>query len=222
MARALLLLYLALGAVHVGAQALGDDAWAAVTQVLLMPVLAAFTAAVAPPSRLRTLLLAALLASWLGDSVPRLLDGDAAVVAMVAFFLLAQVAYVAAFRRYVEDSVLRQRRFLLLPYQLLVVLLIVVCALGAGVLAPAVVVYGLCLGAMAVLATGVHPFAWAGGVLFLVSDGLIALDAFATGLPGDLQDVVVMATYVVAQLLLVGGVLLREGWLSYDEEPATP
>ena len=75
-------------------------------------------------------------------------------------------------------------------------------------LAPAVLVYGLCLGTMAVLATGVHRLAWVGGAFFLVSDGLIAIDAFSDlDLPA--HDVSVMATYVVAQLLLVLGVIRR-------------
>ena len=83
-------------------------------------------------------------------------------------------------------------------------------------LAP-VLVYGACLGTMAVLATGVNLPTAVGGGLFLVSDGLIALDAFAAGfdLPG--QDVWVMATYVLAQVLIVAGVLLER-----DRADATP
>ena len=50
-----------------------------------------------------------------------------------------------------------------------------------------------------------------GGALFLVSDGLIALNAFAEGfdLPG--QGFWVMATYLAAQSLIVVGVLLLTG-----------
>ena len=63
-----------------------------------------------------------------------------------------------------------------------------------------VLVYGACLGTMAVLSTGVNLVTAVGGALFLVSDGLIALDAFAPGfdLPG--QGFWVMATYVAAQV----------------------
>ncbi|WP_102508447.1 lysoplasmalogenase family protein [Sanguibacter massiliensis] len=49
------------------------------------------------PPRLVELTLVALVFSWLGDSVPRLLDGDAAFLTMVSFFLVAQVVYIAAF-----------------------------------------------------------------------------------------------------------------------------
>ena len=44
-----------------------------------------------------------------------------------------------------------------------------------------VLVYGACLGTMAVLSTGVNRLTAVGGALFLVSDGLIALDAFVAG-----------------------------------------
>jgi uncharacterized membrane protein YhhN len=202
--------YLLLTAAHLLAQAASADGLAAVTQALLMPALAAYVAATRSGSRLVRLTLVALGFSWLGDTVPRALDGDAAFVAMVGCFLLAQVSYVIAFRPYAAASVLHQRRQWVAAYVLAVLALMAACLPGAGVLAPAVLGYGGCLLAMAVLATAVHPLTWAGGALFLVSDSLIALDAFATGLPGASQHVVVMATYTAAQLLIVLGVLARD------------
>jgi uncharacterized membrane protein YhhN len=70
-----------------------------------------------------------------------------------------------------------------------------------------VLVYGALLGTMAVLATGVNLLTAVGGALFLVSDGLIALDAFAAGFDLPAQGFWVMATYVAAQSLIVAGVL---------------
>ena len=49
-----------------------------------------------------------------------------------------------------------------------------------------------------------------GGALFLVSDGLIALDAFVDGFGLPAQGFVVMATYLAAQALIVAGVLLEQ------------
>ena len=72
-----------------------------------------------------------------------------------------------------------------------------------------VLVYGACLGTMAVLSTGVNRVTAVGGALFLVSDGLIALDAFVPGFGLPVQGFWVMATYVAAQALLVAGVLLE-------------
>ena len=195
--------------VHLGAQLTGADGLAGVTQVLLMPLLAGvlWSATSAPRGRLVRLTLVALGLSWLGDSLPRLAEGDAAFLLLVGFFLLAQVAYVGAFLPYRRRSVLHERRFLLVPYVAAVAGLVAACAAGAGGLLVPVLVYGALLGTMAVLSTGVNGLTAAGGALFLVSDGLIALDAFARGfsLPG--QGFWVMATYVAAQSLIVAGVL---------------
>jgi len=207
MRRALLAPYLAVTALHLACDAAGWDTLASVTQVLLMPALALFLIASArQPTRLVRLTRWALLFSWLGDSVPRLLDGDAAFGAMLGCFLVAQVFYIRAFWPYAGRSVLRVRRAALTPYAAALLVLLGLCVPAAGVLAPAVVVYGCCLAAMAVLATGVNPLTWAGGTIFMVSDSLIAMDAFDVWTqPG--HDFWVMATYCTAQLLLVLGVL---------------
>jgi uncharacterized membrane protein YhhN len=212
-ARLALTAYGALAAVHVALQLAERATAAGATQVALMPLLAlACVALTDTRDRLVRLTLVALAFSWLGDTVPRLLDGDPAFLAMIGCFLLAQLVYVVAFRPYAAASLLARRRGWLAAYLVPVAALLAACLPDAGVLAPAVVVYGACLLAMALLATGVHPLAWVGGAVFAVSDGLIALDAFG---PWDAPDAAgsaaVMATYTVAQLLLVLGVTARVG-----------
>jgi uncharacterized membrane protein YhhN len=202
-------LFVAVALLHLGAQLSGGADVADATQVLLMPVLAAvlWLQSAAPRGRLVLLTLVALGLSWLGDSAPKLTDGDAAFLAMVGFFLLAQVAYIVAFWPYRTNSVVYQRRPLLLGYVAAVTGLVAACVGGAaGMLVP-VLVYGALLGTMAVLATGVNLLTAVGGALFLVSDGLIALDAFAAGFDLRAQGFWVMATYVAAQSLIVAGVL---------------
>ena len=169
-ARVILAAYVVVGIVQVTAQATGPTWLAGATQVLLMPVLAVvlLTQTSSPRSRVVTLTLAALAGSWLGDTAPRFLDGDPAFLAMVGFFLVAQVCYIVAFRPYSGDSILRSSRGWLAAYGVVVLALIAICLPGAGVLAPAVLVYGLCLGTMAVLATGVDRLAWVGGAFFLL------------------------------------------------------
>ena len=221
-ARAALAVYAVVAAVHVGAVAADATGLAAPTQALLMPLLAVALLAQrpAPRSRLVRLTLAALAASWLGDTVPRLLDGDAAFLALVACFLVAQVCYVTAFWPWRDRSVVTTSRAGLAAYAVVVVGMIALCLPDAGVLAPAVVVYGLMVGAMAVLTTGIDRVAGVGGAVFLVSDGLIALDAFA-GLDLPAHDVSVMATYVVAQALIVLGVVRRDARSARDDSPAS-
>lgn len=204
--------------VHLAAHLLGAATLADTSQWFLMPVLAGCLwlatrrHADGDPgrrSRLVRLTLVALGFSWLGDTAPDLADGDTAFLVMVGFFLCAQVVYTIAFWPYRAGSVLR-RPLALVPYGLALLALVVACAPGAGSLLVPVVVYGVCLVTMAVVATGVDRLAAVGGAVFLLSDALIALNAFAPwyDLPG--HGFWVMLTYVVGQVLLVLGVLRRD------------
>lgn len=196
--------------VHLLAQAtVPGGVVADLTQVLLMPVLAwaLVTSTPNPKSRLVRLVLLALTLSWLGDTLPRFAgDGsDLGFVLMLVTFLLAQLAYVAAFLPFVARSIVRTRPLLLLPYALALVALIAVVAGDAGALLPAVILYGVTILAMAVLATGIDTVATVGAIVFLVSDALIALSVFG-GLDLPLHGVWVMLTYIAGQTLLVTAV----------------
>ncbi len=209
--RALLACFLAVAAAHLVFLVAGQSTPASVTQILAMPILAAVVAARRNRSRPVRWTIVALAMSWLGDTVPRFLDGDAAFLAMVGGFLLAQIAYIVALRPFAATSILRLRRGWLAVYAAVFVALLAACLPSAGVLAPAVVVYGVLLVTMAVLATGLNGITWVGGALFLVSDGLIALRTFVDWWPltGAPQGLVIMSTYFAAQLLLGLGVLRR-------------
>lgn len=211
LARALLACFLALAAAHLAVQLLGPGAWSRPTQVLLMPALALVVLAAAQRPRPRPVLLVltALFFSWLGDGLPALADGDTAFLLMVGGFLVAQVVYVFAFWPYRAQSALYRRRWLLAPYAGFVAALVWVCAPHTGGLLVPVLVYGLVLGLMAVLATGVNAWTAAGGALFLVSDALIALRAFAPGFEVPQGGFWVMSTYIAAQALIALGVLRR-------------
>lgn len=205
----LLGLLAAVAGVHLAAQWNGADSLAGPTQWTLVPLLAAalLNETTRPRARLVVLVLAALGFSWLGDTLPRFASGDAEFLVMVGCFLLAQLVYVVSFRPYADRSILHVGRVLLLPYAAVVAALVVLCAPGAGALLVPVLLYGLCLGAMAVLATGVNGLVWTGGSLFLVSDGLIALEAFSERIDVPHSAFWVMLTYVAAQLAIVLGVL---------------
>jgi uncharacterized membrane protein YhhN len=201
-------LFALLAGAHLAAQLAGAGTAAAVTQWLVMPALAAVlwsATAGARRERLTRFVLLALGFSWLGDSVPSLFDGDTRFLTMVGLFLCAQVTYAVAFWPSRHRSVLR--RPALAGYVLAFAVLLALCAPGAGGLLVPVVCYGLCLTVMAVLATGVHPLTWLGGAVFLVSDGLIALDAFADWYAPPVPGFWVMATYLAGQALIVAGVV---------------
>jgi len=201
--------------VHLGAQLAHADLLGEVTQVMLMPLLAwaLWAATTRPHNRLVCLVLVALGFSWLGDTVPRFVPDDPGFLAMVGFFLVAQVLYIAAFWPLRNASILR-RPALVGPYVLVIVVLVWLCADGAGALLAPVVVYGVALATMAVLSTVLGRLGGLGGAIFLLSDSLIAIGAFTDiDIPG--RGFWVMLTYVVGQALLsLAVVRMTEG--SYD------
>ncbi len=202
--------YLVVAVTNVGSLALGIDTLANLTQWLLMPLLlAAFLvtppAASHPLPRLSALTIAALAFSWLGDAAPDLTSGDASFLAMVGAFFVAQLCYIGAFRSSWRRSLASRSPALVLPYAVAFVVLVLACAPNAGPLLAPVVAYGLAVTVMAVLSTGLNRAAALGGALFMVSDSLIALGAFRDW-GGRPLSVAIMATYAVAQLLLVAGI----------------
>lgn len=201
--RSALGLLLVVSALHLAGQLAGSSTLADTTQVLLMPTVAGvlWTSTESPRGRLVRLALLALFLSWLGDSAPRLTGGDTSFLLMVGFFLLAQLVYVVALWPYRRTSLLR-RPLAVLPYVLAGLVVIVLCAPQAGVLLPAVAVYAAAIMVMAVLATGLGPLAGVGAVVFVVSDALIALQAFGVLALPD-HDVWVMSTYIAAQTMLI-------------------
>lgn len=192
-----------IGSIHLLAQLLGSALVADITQVLLMPLLAAALWKGAGPPRgfLVRLTLLALGLSWLGDTIPRFLDGEPGFLGMLGSFLGAQVVYSIAFRPRWRRSLL-VRPLAVLPYLLVAAAVVVLSDPGAGALLPAVIVYAGVLCTMALLATGLGKLGGLGGAMFVVSDSLIALDAFGT-LTLPAHSVWVMATYLAAQVMLV-------------------
>lgn len=191
---------------HLVVQVLGRATAIDITQWLLMPLLALVVwCAPVPKSVLTGRVLLAIGFSWLGDFLPHFVSGDAAFLVMVGAFAAAQAVYARAFWPMRHDSVIGSAWPV--AYGAAAAGLVVVCAPGAGPLLGAVVAYAVVITLMAVLATGVNRLAGIGGVVFMCSDALIALEAFVPrwDLPG--QSFWVMLTYGAAQLLLVLGVL---------------
>ena len=215
-AQAVFIAYGVVALVHLGANVAGAEGLSGPTQMALMPLLALALALAAP--RPYTWLVGctfvALGFSWLGDTLPRFLSGDPAFLGMVGMFLLAQIAYSTGFWPWRAESGLR-RPPILFVYALYTVSLVALCWTGAGVLAPAIVVYGLALVTMAVLAVGVNPMVAVGAAIFVISDGLIAVKAFVPTVSIPQVGPLIMLTYSVAQLLIVLGVLqeARAGYL---------
>nr|WP_236778905.1 lysoplasmalogenase [Agromyces seonyuensis] len=153
------------------------------------------------------LLVAGILASWAGDSLLTF-DGGVMFVVGLGAFLLAHVAYIAAF--VVLGRGARARR--LPPWTLLYPIAVVGLAIslwtGLGSLVGPVLVYAGVLATMAAMSARLTPVLAAGGALFLVSDSLLALDRFGDGWYAfALNGLVVMLTYTAAQGLIAIGVV---------------
>lgn len=230
-------LLVATTAVHLGAHLTSAGHVADVTQWFLMPLLAAwvFAEVRAPRDRLVRLVLAGLVASWLGDTAPQLAPSGSRFLVMVAFFLCAQVCYIAAFWPFRAQSVpgllrtgasgprggRRAGTIGTIAYLVVLVALVAACAPGTGSLLVPTVVYGVCLVSMAALATGVNRRVALGAAIFLVSDSLIALQAFTSWYAVPEHGFWVMLTYVVGQALIASGVVAQARRRAPAEIPST-
>ena len=169
-----------------------------VFRTLALPLLiGCLFAARASMTRTIILVTGALLFSWLGDTL-----GETGFVVKIGLFLIAQWFFIAAFWPYRVTSLLR-RPFAVFCYATLLVVLVGVLIRPAGNLALPVMIYGLSLVTMAILASGLNRWGTIGGLSFVVSDTLLGMKEFYTLPAPDLMDVVIMLSYLAAEVLLV-------------------
>ena len=181
-------------------------------QVVAMPVLAsALVASGRHRHRTGRWLLIGLGFSWLGDVL------GFAILIKIGFFLLAQLSYAVAFWPFRRR--IARHRWVVPIYVVVVAALATLIGREAGPLVPAIITYSTALGLMAVLATGVNRVAGLGGAIFVVSDALIGLDTFVRTARVPESDALIMMSYLSAQLLLLGGVLLLQPTELGDAEP---
>ncbi|MFF4584816.1 lysoplasmalogenase [Streptomyces sp. NPDC001388] len=199
--RPLLAAFLLATAVDLGSLAAGWHPGHAVAKPLLMPLLATWAAVSGAPR----LLLAALLCGWGGD-VLLLSDAEPAFLAGMACFAAGHVCYLVLFTRHGRP---RARATVLTPAYVAVLIATLALLwpdLPPGLRVP-VAVYSTLLTAMAYgAATRLGPLAGAGGVLFLLSDTLIATGVADWPQPPR-PDLWIMLTYAAAQFLLARGAL---------------
>lgn len=168
---------------------------------LIIAVAAAATAPV--PAAYKWFILAGLVFSLLGDIA--LMFPDKWFQAGLVAFLAAQVLYILAFKPQPGHPV---SPLTFLPFVLYGLLMFFLLAPHLGPLKVPVFVYIAAITLMAGFAAaryvdrgGTKPLlAFAGAMLFLVSDSVLAYDRFARKIPG--ARVLVLGTYFPAQLLI--------------------
>lgn len=210
-------LYLQVAALHLAAILLELHKMVALSKLLLLPLLMAYFVQKTGPVRTaaQRWLLLAMGASWLGDAL--LLGGSQPnlFIAGLASFLLAQITYAFVFGRdgQRQTGLLRQKPWLALP----------VLAVGAGMYAYLhphlgemrlpVILYVLAISSMVLaaihrfnrVAPGAGYLVIGGASCFLISDAILAVNKFVAPFPA--ASVLIMLTYMAAQLLIVKGMV---------------
>ena len=200
--------------------------WA--TKPLLMPVLLVWLigASRRPLAGPLRLLAVGLVFAWLGD-LALMGSSDLAFILGILMFLVMQIFYIRAFQRVPGPGLVRAWPVALIPFGLIWLALAIAMLHGSGLKALPALIYGLVLVTMAVAALDLvirvpqRP-GWrvaGGALLFVVSDGLIALTAFAGLTSTPFTSAVVMTTYVVAQAMIVTGFVRAVDGLAADDVP---
>ena len=197
---ALWLPFAAASAVQLGAKLAGTNRLDRASKAILIPALGIRLIGVRGHRRRRVALLAIEMSlSWIGDvTIDR--SFRTGLIAFLAAHLCMIALFWSGFRARMSPWSL-----LLLPW--LVVMMVVLRPPRLTALYPAVVAYATVLAAMAASAARGGKRMGAGGILFVVSDSLLAFRQFTPWFRARPWGAVVMASYLAAQLLLVDGVM---------------
>lgn len=202
--------YLVIAVADVVSEALALRLPAAVLPVISMPLLGSFVALTMNGSRLRRLLLIALIFAWFGDAL------GFSVLLKIIFFVGTQIAYCVAFWPLRRRSLLARRGPLVI-FTVIMTTLVILMATRADSLELPVIIYGVLLSLMVALASGVSRLTTAGAALFLISDITLGYLFFINAGESPWLGALVMGTYLPAQLLIVLGVARHAA-----NEDATP
>jgi uncharacterized membrane protein YhhN len=217
-ALALLLAYAVVAAVNVAGAFTGWDVITDLTKPLLMPLLMAWLLVTVRrdggfDTTLRWLG-AGLTFAWFGDLL-LMGEGDALFMAGIAAFLLMQACYLLAMTSIPGPGLVRAWKVSLVPYVLIWVVINLLVSAGVGALRIPVLVYSAVAIAMAVAALDLvlrvpRPLGWRvawGALVFVLSDALIAVTAFGPLSESTTMSALIMATYTVAQAMIVTGMV---------------
>jgi uncharacterized membrane protein YhhN len=193
---------------------LNNDSLRSISKPALMPLLAIYflTQTRGTVTPLKAWILLALGFSWVGDILLMFEESNSIffLLGLSAFFI-AQVFYIVFFHNIRMREYIRGNALLLLVVIVYYFILISIISPHLGDLKLPVRIYGVVLSFMVMLA--MHAMfsknrtagRWMmiGAILFVVSDSLLAFNKFYS--PFDYADVVIMLTYGVAQLFIIGG-----------------
>ncbi|MEQ9468693.1 MAG: lysoplasmalogenase [Ekhidna sp.] len=206
-------IYIAVSVANLLAKLIPSEELDQFTKPLLMPllILYVYKSSLGKTTGRILLLCLALVFSWLGDVVLMHQEDQMYFMGGIGLFLAAQITYIVLLRKscYQAPSVNLKR---IIPFLLYGGLLFYIL-LPAGDFTIPIIIYGSVIMIMAIMASKreghtsqeSYKLALLGSILFVLSDSILAFNAFHTAIP--YAGVFIMFTYCAAQLLLVKGLL---------------
>ncbi len=143
--------------------------------------------------------IAGLMFSWAGD-IALQFDGQLWFITGMVFFLCAHICYITTFLKAGARPKLRVAA----GYAIVLVGSLIVLWQPLGAMAIPMTLYAVALATMATLAASINVHVGLGGMLFLISDFLIAFRVAETWTPPG-PPIWVMLTYAAAQFLIATG-----------------
>jgi uncharacterized membrane protein YhhN len=162
-------------------------------------------------------LLTALTFSWFGDIILLFADRDEMyfIIGLIAF-LLSHITYILLFNKQIKPKNTKNKAVFWMGVTAIIMYLIVMIAMllpSLGDLTIPVFVYALVISTMLLFAfkgfliwkTPANWYILTGAVIFVSSDSILAFNKFYK--PLVLSSFLIMLTYLVAQYLIVSGIL---------------
>lgn len=211
-----LLPYLFIALLNLIACALGQSDIQMFTKPLLMPALAFYFYQSVPVTPLNRFVMAAMLFSFLGDTLLMFSDYSSLFFTIgLATFLLAHLVYIIINMNAVEEA---GKGFRLqwqdIPFILFGLIIFSIVKKDLGDMYFPALGYTVIICIMTMTArkrwkrTGMSSF-WlvmSGAIFFLVSDSMLAINKFMEPIPQ--ADLLVMSTYLIAQFLIIRGLIV--------------
>jgi uncharacterized membrane protein YhhN len=213
------ILYFIIGIVQIVLQNYSAPFAGLIIKSLIIPVLMVFFLVNVKlnSNRLNMIMLQGLIFSWIGDTLLELhVTGDNLFVAGLLSFLSAHIMYLTAFIKTPGENYIRGSRIMiLLPVILYGIILIMVMNSGLGEMRIPVIIYTIII--LSMLSAAINRkekvnrksylYVLTGAVLFVISDSSIAINKFT--FPFKHAGIVIMATYITAQFLIVTGYIYQ-------------
>ncbi|MEQ8580919.1 MAG: lysoplasmalogenase [Marinoscillum sp.] len=210
--------YMVIGALNITAQLIDSPQLNQTSKILLVPTLIylVFVMAQGMVTLPRLLLAVGLTFSWAGDILLLFPDEEVYFLGGLGMFLVAQILYtIVMYKSAYSKPRVNVRQ--LGPILLYGVILFYFVLPNTGNLVWPIIAYAACILGMVSMARfrqgktsdESYELALIGAALFVLSDSLIALDKFVIDIP--LSTFWIMSTYIVAQYLIVKGVMSHPG-----------